>query len=186
MPADHANSSTTSLYRGKHLELVGQGHWEYATRTVASSAVGIVAIASDQRVVLVEQFRIPANERVIEIPAGLVGDTPELVGEPLLNAAKRELLEETGYESDRWKPLTTGYSSPGLTDEAVTFFLATDAHKTAAGGGDDSESIEVHEIPLDDVDNWLDEKLAAGKAIDFKTLAGLYLAQRHVQGLRPL
>lgn len=181
MSADSSPPSPTSLYRGKHLELVGSGHWEYATRTVASSAVGIVAITTDLQVVFVEQHRIPVGQSVIEIPAGLVGDTPGLADEPLLVAAKRELLEETGYETESWSLLASGYSSPGLTDESVTLFLATNARKTAAGGGDDSESIDVHTISLGEVDQWLDDKLAVGYPIDFKVFAGLHLAEQRMQ-----
>ncbi len=130
MPIEDQLPDATCLHRGKHLQLLARGHWEYAVRTVATGAVGIVAITPDGHIVLVEQFRIPVGRPVIEIPAGLVGDTADVAGEPLLLAAQRELLEETGYESDKWSQLTEGYSSPGLTDEAVTLFLAEDARKT--------------------------------------------------------
>lgn len=169
-----------TLHRGKHLELVAQGHWEYATRTIASGAVGIVAITPDRQVILVEQYRIPVGRSVIEIPAGLVGDTADLAGEPMLTAAQRELLEETGYESDEWSLLAEGYSSPGLTDESVTFYLAENVRKTGLGGGDEAESIIVHEVPLDEADSWLAAKTEGGEGVDFKLLAGLYLAERRL------
>src|SRR4051812_37662315 len=86
-----------TLFTGKHLTVVAKGNWEFVTRMTKNPAVTIVAITGDDCVVLVEQFRIPAGERVIEIPAGLSGDTPGTEGEPLLESAKRELLEETGY-----------------------------------------------------------------------------------------
>ncbi|MCO6043084.1 NUDIX hydrolase [Aeoliella sp. ICT_H6.2] len=180
MPESPDLPPPVSLHRGKHLELIGQGHWEYATRTIASGAVGIVAITPDRRVILVEQYRIPVGRNVIEIPAGLVGDTAEVAGEPLLTAAQRELLEETGYESGEWTLLAEGYSSPGLTDEAVTFYLAENVRKTGLGGGDEAESIIVHEVALDNTDEWLSAKIEAGDGVDFKLLAGLYLAERRL------
>lgn len=182
MPAEDPLPKTATLYRGKHLALLARGHWEYATRSVATGGVGIVAITRDRRVILVEQFRPPVGRRVIEIPAGLVGDSPEVSGEQLLTAAQRELLEETGYESQKWTPLLEGYSSPGLTDEAVTLFLAEDIYMTGIGGGDESESIVVHEVPLDEVDTWLAERLADGEGADLKLLAALYLADRRLRG----
>lgn len=178
MPTEENLPEPTTLHRGKHLQLIARGHWEYATRTVASGAVGIVAITPDERVILVEQFRIPAGRSVIEIPAGLVGDQPDLAGEPLLVAAQRELLEETGYESEHWTELSSGYSSPGLTDESITLFLAEDVRKTGLGGGDDTENIVVHEVPLDEADAWIARQQAAGQGADLKLLAALYLAHR--------
>ncbi|QDU58320.1 NUDIX hydrolase [Aeoliella mucimassa] len=169
------------LHRGKHLTLVARGHWEYAVRTVASGAVGILAITSDEQVVLVEQYRIPVGRPVIEIPAGLVGDTAEFAGEPLIEAAKRELLEETGYVSDSWSELGSGYSSPGLSDESIMFFLAADCRKESDGGGDDFEDIRVHTVPLAEVDQWLDSQQAAGIGCDFKLFASLRMAEKHRQ-----
>src|SRR3954465_6398844 len=119
-----AREKLETLYAGKHLTLVATGNWEFVTRMTKNPAVAIVAITNDDQIVLVDQFRIPAGRRVIEIPAGLSGDTPGTEGEPLLESAKRELLEETGYKADRWTELGRGYSSPGLTDELIVIFLA--------------------------------------------------------------
>lgn len=181
MQNSHNLPDPTTLHRGTHLTLVARGHWEYAVRTVATAAVGIVAVTPDDRLILIEQFRIPVGAKVIEIPAGLVGDTPDAAGEGLLVAAQRELLEETGYESDRWTQLAEGFSSPGLTDEAVTLFLAEDIRKTGIGGGDDSESIEVHEVPLDEVDAWLERRRQQGGKLDFKVWAGLHLLHKRLR-----
>ncbi len=180
MSVDAQLPDKVCLHRGEHLQLIACGHWEYATRTLATGAVGIVAITPDERIVLVEQFRIPAGRRVIEIPAGLVGDQSDLVDEDLLVAAQRELLEETGYQSERWTQLVQGYSSPGLTDEAITLFLAEDARKTAPGGGDDTESIVVYEVPIREADAWLATKLAGGVGADLKLLAAIHLANQAV------
>lgn len=180
----HESPPPETLYEGNFLRLVAQGHWEFATRSGSTGAVGIVAITPDRRVVLVEQFRPPVGKRVIEIPAGLVGDTPDSADEPHLIAAQRELLEETGYESDKWTLLSEGYSSPGLTDEAITLFLAEDVYRTGLGGGDESESIVVHEVRLSEVDAWLAAEEATGVGADLKMLAGLYLAERRLRDSR--
>jgi ADP-ribose pyrophosphatase len=169
-------SETTTIHAGKHLSMAERDGWEYATRKTRSPAVGIVAITEDDRVVLVEQYRPPVACSVVELPAGLSGDTPGAEGESLLEAAKRELLEETGYRGERWIELGQYFSSPGLTDESIVLFLATGLRKDGEASGDESESITVHEIPIDVVMQWLnDRKLTA----DLKLLAGLFAVQEH-------
>jgi ADP-ribose pyrophosphatase len=165
---------TTTLWAGRHVSVVARDGWEYATRNTQRPAVGIVAITADCKVVLVEQHRPPVNGNVIELPAGLVGDGAGREQESLLEAAQRELLEETGYMASRWTQLACGYSSPGLTDESIVLFLAEGLTKIHAGGGDESEAITIHEIPIDHVFSWLEEK---GYSTDLKLLAGLYAAQ---------
>ena len=166
-----------TLWAGRHLSMVARGTWEFATRNTRRPAVGIVALTDESRVVLVEQFRPPAGANVIELPAGLAGDVAGAEHEPLLAAAQRELLEETGYSAARWTELTSGYSSPGLTDEQIVLFLAEGLTKVAAGGGDASESIALHEVPLAEIDAWLASRR---QPIDLKLYAGLYAAQQHL------
>jgi len=171
-----------TLYRGTHLSMVARGHWEFVTRNTNRPAVGIVAITDAGDVVLVEQHRPAVQGPVMELPAGLVGDEPDKTEESLLAAAQRELLEETGYEADRWTELVTGYSSPGLTDEAIVLFFAQGLRRTGQGGGDHSENITVHAVPLDGVLDWLHRHRSHA---DLKLLAGLYAAQRHLAKEEP-
>jgi len=165
-----------TVYEGRHLSMIQRGRWEYATRNTPKSAVGIVAITNDNRVVLVEQYRPPVDCRVIELPAGLVGDLPDQGDEQALDSAQRELLEETGYTAQHWTHLGAGYSTPGLTDESIELYLAEGLEKQHAGGGVEGESITTHEIPLEGIVPWLTTR---GVQIDLKLLAGLYLAEQH-------
>src|SRR5436190_21784999 len=87
------------LYEGKFRRYVRRGGWEYVARRNVTGIVGIIAVTDDGKLVLVEQFRPPVGKNVIEIPAGLAGDVAGSEHEALAEAARRELLEETGYEA---------------------------------------------------------------------------------------
>lgn len=169
-------TDTTALFEGKFLSFVSKRGWEFATRVGSTGVVAIVAVTDDDRVVLVEQFRPPVGKIVVEIPAGLAGDIAGSETEAFEVAARRELLEETGYAAAAMRQLQTGPSSAGLTDELITFFEATGLTKKSDGGGDESESITVHEIPRTDLRDWLDQQAASGKLIDPKIAAGLWMA----------
>ena len=166
------------MAEGKFIRLIKQGKWEYATRKGISGIVGIVAVTDDRKLILVEQDRPPVAKRVIELPAGLAGDVEGQADEELSVAARRELLEETGYEAAEMTHLTEGAASAGMTDEVITLFLARGLRKTGEGKGDGSEDITVHEVPVDDVIAWLDARRGAGLLIDVKVYAGLYFATR--------
>lgn len=167
-------SHLETLHAGRHLSLVRRGHWEFATRHGATGVVGLIAVTDDAKMLLVEQLRPPLGKRVLELPAGLSGDIAGEESESLATAAQRELLEETGYEAQEVRLLTEGPSSAGLTDEMISFFLMTGLTKTGAGGGDASENIIVHEVPLTAMPGWLEERRQAGWAIDPKIYVGLF------------
>jgi ADP-ribose pyrophosphatase len=171
----------TTLYAGRHLSMVRRGDWEFTLRNTKRPSVGIVAITDARKVVLVEQYRPPVSRPVVELPAGLAGDVSGAEDEELLEAAKRELLEETGYVAARWTELGSGYTSPGLTDESIVLFLAQGITKQSAGGGDGSEQITIHEIAIDEVVGWLSRN---GLSLDLKLLAGLYAAEAYL-GVSP-
>lgn len=172
-------NQTETLFRGRYLSLLKVDGWEYASRSNASGVVVLVAVTDRDELVLVEQFRIPVNNRVIELPAGLVGDLGD-ADEPLLLAAQRELLEETGFEAGQLEILMSCPSSAGMTDEVITFVRASGLKRVAAGGGDASENITVHLVPLAGVDRWLREKRLAGWPMDPKIFSALYwLEARH-------
>jgi hypothetical protein len=69
-------TTRTTLYAGKFLALVKVGHWEFADRVNATGAAIIIAVTTEQKVLLVEQYRTPVHARTIELPAGIIGDEP--------------------------------------------------------------------------------------------------------------
>ena len=168
------------LAEGKYLRLVKQGHWEFAERNNATGAVVIVALTSKGKLLLTEQYRVPVQSNVIELPAGLVGDIPGEEDEAWAVAAQRELLEETGYFAKKIKPLAAGPISAGFGTEMISFFLAQKIDKIEQGGGVDGEDILVHEVALDKVPAWLKKKERQGLLIDPKVFAGLYFALQAV------
>ncbi len=170
------NSDRRVLAEGRHVRLVEAGGWEWAERVRVSGVVAIVAVTAEDKLILTEQYRRPIAARVLDLPAGLAGDAAGAENESLLTAAQRELLEETGYESAQWELMTEGPSSPGMTDEMLTFYLARNAERTGPGGGDASEQIDVHLVPLEQLHPWLESKRGAGIAIDPKVYSGAYFA----------
>jgi len=163
------------LAQGKYLTLVDDKGWEFVTRRRITGIVVLVAITPERELVLVEQHRAPVGASVIELPAGLVGDIPGHEAESLAVAAHRELVEETGFEAREMRELAAGPIAVGMSDEVLTFFEARGLRRVGPGGGDDSEDIEVHVVPLATLETFLDAKRAAGRAVDPKIYAGLYL-----------
>lgn len=160
------------LYQGHYLTLLEREGWEFIQRRHGVAV--LIAWTPDRELLLVEQYRIPIGRRTIELPAGLVGDEPGRGHEPLLEAAGRELIEETGWRAGRLRELINCPTSAGMSDESVTFVLAQDLELVAPGGGDDSEQIVVHRVPAAAVEPWLADRDRAGLAIDPKIYAALY------------
>ncbi|MCK7595288.1 NUDIX hydrolase [Pseudomarimonas salicorniae] len=170
------------LHEGRYLRLKQRGRWEYAERTNASSAVIVVAITPEDKVLFVEQYRVPIEARSIEMPAGLVGDLGE--AESVEVAARRELLEETGWAAEHIEYLMAGPSSSGMSNEMIAFVRASGLSRQGAGGGDETEQITVHEVPRAEVAAWLFQKMNEGFSIDPKLYAGLYFVEHNPDGNR--
>jgi ADP-ribose pyrophosphatase len=163
-----------TLASGRYVRLVREGRWEWCERVNARGVVVIAALTPAGEVVLVEQHRHPVRGRVIEMPAGLAGDVAGAEDEELAEAARRELEEETGWRAGRMEKATAGPVSAGLTSEILTFFVARELERVADGGGDETEDITVHLVPLDDAGRWLEERAADGVMADPKVYAGLW------------
>jgi ADP-ribose pyrophosphatase len=168
--------TATVAWEGKFVRVKKAGRWEYAERTNAAGGVVIVAITDAGSLLLIEQERLPVASRVIELPAGLAGDIRGKETEDLATAARRELIEETGYDARDFKYLTGGPPSAGLSSEIVTFFKAEEVHRVSAGGGAGNEKLVVHEIPVESCATWLREQQTKGILVDPKVYAGLFFA----------
>lgn len=155
------------IWQGKFITVRREGSWEYVGRARNIQAAVILAI-DDGHVLLVEQYRVPLKAQCIELPAGLVGD--ETAREKIETAALRELEEETGYRAERVELLGRFASSPGMVSETFTLVRAEGLTKIGEGGGDGTENIIVHRVPLDQVANFVDQKRAEGAVIDVKML----------------
>jgi ADP-ribose diphosphatase len=164
------------IAKGRYLTFVDDGGWEYVTRPGVTGIVVIVAVSDERRLVLVEQYRPAVQKRVIELPAGLVGDVDGQRDESMAAAAARELEEETGYRAREMVPLFEGPIAVGVSDEAVSFFHAQGLSRVGDGGGDETEDITVHEVPLDDLKAFLAARSESGLGVDPKIFAGLFLA----------
>jgi ADP-ribose pyrophosphatase len=140
------------------------------SRSVVRHAGSAVMMAMDEkdRILLVRQYRLPAEKRLWELPAGKVDD-----GEKPLQAAKRELTEETGYSAKTWTKLASFFVSPGYVQERMTIFLATDLKSGKATPMDD-ERIEVRWFKKKELGDMIRE----GKIEDAKTMIGFFLGTR--------
>ena len=123
------------LGKGKFLRLVRDGRWEFVERTNARGGVAIVAVTEQREFVLTDQFRPAVGRHVIDLPAGLSGDVKGQEDEASSLSALRELVEETGYHADDLEHLADCPSSPGLTSEIISYFLARNVRQVSAGGG---------------------------------------------------
>ena len=119
------------------------------------------------------------QKRVIELPAGLVGDEVEFAGESLADTARRELLEETGYRAETMTQLIGSPTSSGMAAECTYLFHAKNLVRENSGGGVAGEDILVHHVPLAVSRKWFADQEAAGKLIDFKIHSALWLAGIH-------
>ena len=170
-----------TVYDGRYLRMQVRGNWEYAERTNAGGmAAIIVAVTPEDRVLFVEQFRVPLQAPTIEMPAGLIGDIH--ADESIEESAVRELEEETGWTAERAEVLMIGPTSSGMSNERIAFVRATGLRKVGPGGGDDSEDITVHEIPRSEAAAWLVRKMAEGYELDPKLWAGLWMIEHSLDG----
>jgi ADP-ribose pyrophosphatase len=172
------------LSRGRFLSLARRANWEYATREQATGVVAVVPITDDGKLLLVEQFRPPVGARVLEIPAGLVGDHADHALEVEETAARRELLEETGHEADEWTLLVKGPTSPGICDEVMAVFLARKLRRVGEVMGDGNEEITLHAVALSELHEWLRDAERRGLLVDVKMFSGLHLAARLDERIR--
>lgn len=131
----------------------------------------IVALDENNNVLIKKEYRYPVDEILYELPGGTIeGD------ENMLNVAKRELLEETGYISDEWTKLLTGYDYPTKDTNTVNIFLARNIKKVNQQQLDISEDIEFEFLPLEKaIDLCLSNDIKVNG-----TIVGLFLAEKEI------
>lgn len=155
MPQDQSASHPVS-----ESELVYQGRiWKIRRDTVDflgetivreytdhPGAVAILALNDQREVLLVRQYRHPVRQNLWEIPAGLT----DVAGESKLNAAQRELLEESGWVATSWEELTSFYTTPGGSNEQITVYLAQDLsfRGRPAGAQGEERDLEPSWVPF--------------------------------------
>ena len=170
-----------TLYEGDWLRLVRIDHWESCERTHGQGmAVIIIAVTPADEVLFVEQFRVPLGARTIEMPAGLVGD--DHAQDTLEDAARRELIEETGWSPGKVEVLLIGPTSSGMSNERIAFVRERQLEKVGEGGGVGDEGITVHAVPRADAPRWLMQKHAEGYELDLKLWAGLWMIEHNPDG----
>ncbi|MDR9852663.1 NUDIX hydrolase [Paenibacillus sp. VCA1] len=166
---DEVTVATKPVFEGKIISLqidtVKLPDGSTASREIVRhpGAVAVMAI-HEGKMVLVDQFRQAMGRRELEIPAGKLEK-----GEDPLEAAKRELQEETGYTCGNIRLLHSFYTSPGFADEIIHLYVAEELESGEAAL-DEDEFLELCELTLDEAQ----EAIAAGKISDAKTIMAVY------------
>ena len=167
-------TTTRRIYEGRIVSLredeVVLADGRSARREVVEHAdvAVIVPIDKEGNVILVRQFRLPAREMLLEIPAGGVDE-----GESVEEAAQRELREEVGYRAGRLERLSGFYASPGYCTEFMHLFLATDLVEDPIEG-DEDENISLERLSLAQAVRLIE----TGEIKDGKSIVGLLVVAR--------
>ena len=169
-PSELGAAGDPPEYRGARLRVRRERHVLPDGRQVSLDAVRVPSVAyivpllDDGRVVLIRQYRPIVGGQIWELPAGTIEP-----GERAEVCARRELVEESGYEAGQLDPLGEALADAGLTDERIFFFVAREL-RPAPRALDADEHIEVVPIPLADAYRMAD----SGEILDAGTLVALY------------
>ncbi|MDD5094287.1 MAG: NUDIX hydrolase [Dehalococcoidia bacterium] len=150
------------VFEGKYLRMVeksfetrlGKNHvWETVERTTIGNrgAVVVVALTKEREVILERNWRVPAGSFVIQLPAGL----SDVERETQEEAARRELLEETGYRANKLIPIIVAPEDPVLTPTQLSHFFAPGVEFAEEPKSDTTEQIEVLKVPIAELRHFL-------------------------------
>jgi ADP-ribose pyrophosphatase len=167
-----------TLAETRFLRMVDRDGWFFVERPNSTGVVTVIPLTPDGRLLFVEQFRPPLGRKAIEFPAGLMGDERGHEHEDPVASARRELVEETGYQAHDLELVASTATSPGMANELVHFVLAWNLVRVNAGGGIAGEDIVVHEVPIATAPAWLRERERDGLVIAAKVYAGLFFAHQ--------
>lgn len=165
--------STKNIFKGFILDVkvhtVELPDGNVATREVIEhpGGVGIIAITPQREVFMVTQYRIAADQMMLEIPAGKLE-----IGEDPYDAAMRELQEETGYKTSKLTELGEYYATPGYCGEKLIIYMATDL-EFVGQNLDEGEFLNVEKYPLDK----LYDMVMNNEIHDCKTAIGILKAK---------
>jgi ADP-ribose pyrophosphatase len=141
---------------------------------VHPGAVTIVAVEGAD-VLMVRQYRTPAAEVLLELPAGTLDRLPDGTIEDPALAAPRELGEETGFHAARWRHMGSFFTAPGFTNELMHLYLATGLEPIAGyAGPEPDEHLELMRMPIAEAVSLAE----SGGIRDAKSIAGLFWVQR--------
>ena len=138
-------------------------------------AAAMVPIGGDERILVERQFRYAMGQMYVEIPAGKID-----AGETSIQTARRELLEETGYEAQQWGFLTRIHPAIGFSDEVMDIYLARDL-SLRERAMDVDEFLEIEWVTL----GWMMDELRAGRLPDVKTQIAVHWLDRLFSGQWP-
>ncbi|MDE3056883.1 MAG: NUDIX hydrolase [Bacteroidota bacterium] len=165
------------LYQGRIVNLVVDtveyDSGNHSVREVIEHPGGsvVLAVFGNRDILLVNQFRYPVQQHVLELPAGKLDGN-----EQPLHCAQRELREETGYEAKQWRKLTAIFTTPGFCDERLHIFMAQELSPSPDGQAleEGEQSLRVVHMPLDEAL----EKIEHNEIVDGKSIAGIMLGER--------
>lgn len=165
--------ASKTIFQGKILNLredqvlLANGNTSSRLIVEHPGAVAVVPVNQNGEIIMIEQFRKPVEQILLEIPAGKLEN-----GEDPAECAARELIEETGYVAGNWEKLSTFYTTPGFSDEVMHLYLATGLTFLEACP-DEDELLQTKIVPL----SVALEMINQGEIKDAKTIVGILLAQ---------
>lgn len=167
----------TTIHKGRVYELVSENITLDNGVTTDTEfihhpgATAIVPMLDETQIILINQYRHALRKFIWEIPAGTLNPR-----ETAISCARRELIEETGYSAQLWKPLAEITPVPGYSDERIYIYLASDL-ELAGQSLDSDEILNVHALKFEDALNMIRH----GEIQDSKTISGLFLAHAWLQ-----